>query len=211
MTPGRALVVDDDIVSRLVLSRLLRRSEWVVEEVEDVPEALAALAGGVFDLIVSDYRLSSGTGIDILASLDGLADPPPFVLVTGILERVACRRASRRRLLRVSRSRSARRRSGARSSASSASAGSDGGELSTPAFWRACRSPPRPSAPTAHRFDFCVNAPARRALPRGRDSLMRTDVIAADREFRRSLGEEERLERVAAGGDGPVLLQLSGR
>ncbi|QHC56604.1 response regulator receiver domain-containing protein [Rathayibacter tanaceti] len=88
MTPGRALVVDDDIVSRLVLSRLLRRSEWVVEEVEDVPEALAALAGGVFDLIVSDYRLSSGTGIDILASLDGLADPPPFVLVTGILERV---------------------------------------------------------------------------------------------------------------------------
>lgn len=62
VTPGRALVVDDDVVSRLVLSRMLRRSDWVVDETEDVPEALAALAEHRFDLVVADYRLPSGTG-----------------------------------------------------------------------------------------------------------------------------------------------------
>ncbi|QHC68009.1 response regulator [Rathayibacter oskolensis] len=86
MTPGRALVVDDDVVSRLVLSRMLRRSDWVVDETEDVPEALAALAEHRFDLVVADYRLPSGTGVQILEALAGASDPPPFVLVTGILE-----------------------------------------------------------------------------------------------------------------------------
>lgn len=84
--PRTALVVEDDAVSQLVLSHMLRSAGWTVEESMDSPDAIARMGTGNFDLVVSDFHLPSGTGLDILNSLETSGQSPAFILVTGIIE-----------------------------------------------------------------------------------------------------------------------------
>lgn len=82
----RALVVDDDAVSRLVLGHMLRGLDWSVEQAADSPEADDLLRRGAFDLVVSDFRLPSGTGVDVLQTVEDRHPGTAFVLVTGFIE-----------------------------------------------------------------------------------------------------------------------------
>lgn len=82
----RALVVDDDAVSRLVLSHMLRNLDWSVEQATDSPEAAARVNDADFDLVISDFRLPSGTGVDVLLAVERSRRPAPFLLITGIIE-----------------------------------------------------------------------------------------------------------------------------
>lgn len=84
--PRHALVVDDDAVSRLVLGHLLRALDWTVEQAADAPEADDRLAATDFDLVISDYRLPSGTGVDVLQTVERRRPDTAFVLVTGFIE-----------------------------------------------------------------------------------------------------------------------------
>jgi len=82
-----ALVVDDDTVSRLVLSHMLRRAGWDVEEADDIGPAAALLAERRYTAVFSDFSMPGGTGLDLLA---GLGSPRPlFVLITGIVRHTA--------------------------------------------------------------------------------------------------------------------------
>lgn len=81
-----ALVVDDDAVSRLVLCHMLRRLGWAVDQAADSTEAIDSVVDSHHDLVISDFHLPSGTGIDVLEEVERRDDPPAFVLVTGILE-----------------------------------------------------------------------------------------------------------------------------
>lgn len=81
-----ALVVDDDTVSRLVLSHMLRRAGWEITEADDVAPAVALAQAGTFTAIFSDFSMPGGTGVDLLNSLTPSPDRPCFVLVTGIVE-----------------------------------------------------------------------------------------------------------------------------
>ena len=80
----RALVVDDDTVSRLVLAHILRKAGWDVTQADDVAAAVAAAPGA--DVVFCDYRLPSGTGLDVLAGVRETCADVPFVLVTGVVE-----------------------------------------------------------------------------------------------------------------------------
>jgi two-component system, chemotaxis family, chemotaxis protein CheY len=80
----RVLVVDDDTVSRLVLGHMVTRLGHEVVQAEDVDVALAA-SGGV-DLVLCDYCLPGGTGVELLARLRASGVDAPFVLVTGVAE-----------------------------------------------------------------------------------------------------------------------------
>ncbi|TFD30670.1 response regulator [Cryobacterium cryoconiti] len=81
-----ALVVDDEIVSRLVLSHMLRRAGWTVTEADDVAPAVALTEARDFTAIFSDFSMPGGTGIDLLNSLPQAPNRPLFVLVTGVVE-----------------------------------------------------------------------------------------------------------------------------
>lgn len=86
-----ALVVDDDPVSRVVLSHMLRRRGWEVDEADDVPAAQRSLSDNAYDVVLSDFHLPSGDGIDVLEAAE-LADcVPAFVLVTGVIEHCSLR------------------------------------------------------------------------------------------------------------------------
>lgn len=75
----RALAVDDETVSRIVLVRMLGSLGFdVVEAASDVPEASASIVASAFDLVVSDYLMPSGTGLDLVEMTEC-----PFILLTG--------------------------------------------------------------------------------------------------------------------------------
>ncbi len=78
----RVLAADDEAVSRIVLARMLSGLGFDVTEAADVPEAAELLTAGDFDLIVTDYQMPSGTGLDLVEAAK--AADIPFILLTGI-------------------------------------------------------------------------------------------------------------------------------
>ncbi|WP_187264996.1 response regulator [Homoserinibacter sp. GY 40078] len=85
MSP-HALVVDDDPVTRLVLCHLLARLDWTTDQAGDRLEAVTRIDAVSYDLVISDFRLPTGTGLDVLDAVERVDDPPPFMLVTGVIE-----------------------------------------------------------------------------------------------------------------------------
>ncbi len=77
------LVVDDDTVSRLVLAHMLRRLGYDVVEADDLGPAVQLAGSSEFQLVISDYAMPGGTGLQLLAQLP-TTKRPAFVLVTGI-------------------------------------------------------------------------------------------------------------------------------
>jgi len=78
------LVVDDDPVSRMMLAHVVRRAGHHVDEAESVATALPLLETRRFDLVISDYMMPGGTGLDLLEELPD--STVPFVLLTGVME-----------------------------------------------------------------------------------------------------------------------------
>lgn len=76
-----ALAVDDETVSRIVLARMLDALGFEVVQASDVPEAAAVIDSTSFDLVVSDYLMPSGTGLDLVEGAKRAGSP--FILLTG--------------------------------------------------------------------------------------------------------------------------------
>lgn len=87
--PGPVLVVDDDLVSRLVLARMLRRLGFEVVEADDLGPAIELAAGSPYAMVFSDYSMPGGTGLQLAESLRARASRRLFVLVTGIVDSAA--------------------------------------------------------------------------------------------------------------------------
>ncbi len=79
---GRVLVVEDEAPQRTLLEAFLARAGLEVETAAGVREALAALAGGDFDAVVTDYQMPDGTGLDVLKAARGEEPAPGVVLVS---------------------------------------------------------------------------------------------------------------------------------
>jgi DNA-binding response OmpR family regulator len=81
----RALVVEDDAATRILLARTLQRDGWTVEQAADGESALAALHAVPPDLIVLDLMLPVADGFSLLERLR--AEPRwaevPVVVATG--------------------------------------------------------------------------------------------------------------------------------
>jgi CheY-like chemotaxis protein/anti-sigma regulatory factor (Ser/Thr protein kinase) len=80
-SPQRVLVVDDDRVLRMALSRLLAAS-YDVREASDGPEALEKAAAERFDLVLLDIGLPGLSGLEVLARLNGDGHRPRVVMMT---------------------------------------------------------------------------------------------------------------------------------
>ena len=80
------LVVDDDMVSRMVLAQMLRRMGFDVLEADDVDPAIRVLAESGVSAVFCDFSMPGGTGLEVLARLGRGPGHPAFVLVTGIVD-----------------------------------------------------------------------------------------------------------------------------
>ena len=89
----QVLVVDDDVVSRMVLMHLVDAcGPFDIIEAEDGADAWAQLAAGLRPVICfCDLRMPHLSGMDLLARVRSQADPAlaamPFVLVTSATDR----------------------------------------------------------------------------------------------------------------------------
>lgn len=80
------LIVDDDGVSRLLLRHMLEASGHEVVDACDVAEA-SDLFGPEFELVISDFEMPGGSGLDLLEFISSTEHSPHFVLLTGHQER----------------------------------------------------------------------------------------------------------------------------
>jgi DNA-binding NtrC family response regulator len=63
---AKILVIDDQDGMRRSLVILLRKEGYSVEEAENGERAIAYLDSGQFDLVITDLKMSPGTGLDVL-------------------------------------------------------------------------------------------------------------------------------------------------
>ena len=78
----RLLIVDDERIVRNSLSRSLRRRGWEIRAAAGVSEARESLRSDDFDLILADYRLGDGTGLEVLSDARELCPEAAVVMLT---------------------------------------------------------------------------------------------------------------------------------
>jgi EAL domain-containing protein (putative c-di-GMP-specific phosphodiesterase class I)/ActR/RegA family two-component response regulator len=81
--PGRILLVDDDPALLRAISRTLARDGRIVQCAEDGPTAIAMIADGGFDVVVSDISMPGMSGVDLLLAVRRVDLDVPVVLMTG--------------------------------------------------------------------------------------------------------------------------------
>jgi EAL domain-containing protein (putative c-di-GMP-specific phosphodiesterase class I) len=84
-TPARVLIVDDDAAVRRSYGRVLTRAGMMVLEAPDTEDAITILRSDAeLDVLVSDYNLPTGTGLDLLAKAQQLNPDLPVLIMTGM-------------------------------------------------------------------------------------------------------------------------------
>ena len=78
----RILVVDDDLAIREMVAMTLEKSGYRVDRAEGYAAGRSAIRERGHDLIICDIYMPGGTGLDLLAEVRALADPPPMILMT---------------------------------------------------------------------------------------------------------------------------------
>ncbi len=79
---ARILVVDDELSIREYLEVLLTRAGHVVELAESVAAARGLLNSRSYDLAISDFRIGTESGIDVLKAARALSPPPEVIIIT---------------------------------------------------------------------------------------------------------------------------------
>jgi PAS domain S-box-containing protein len=82
----RILYIDDDPDLCRLVQRKLERQGYVVEIAADGPSGFARTAQGGIDVIALDHYMPRQDGLEALASIRSLADPPPVIYVTAMQE-----------------------------------------------------------------------------------------------------------------------------
>jgi two-component sensor histidine kinase len=85
-TGTRVLYIDDDPGIGRLVQRHFRRSGCDVTLATSGAEGLSLAASGGFDAIALDHYMPGQDGLEVLASICALPDPPPVIFVTGAEE-----------------------------------------------------------------------------------------------------------------------------
>ena len=80
---AKILVVDDDSSFCIMLKTFLTKKGHSVSEAFSVSEALKVFGTDEFDIVLSDYRLPDGSGLDILRQVKELRPEAGVILMTG--------------------------------------------------------------------------------------------------------------------------------
>ncbi len=78
----RTLIVDDEETYALSLKRLLSRRGVEAHVAGTAQAGLAAARAGGFDLVILDYMLPDGNGLDLIPPLRALRPPPTVLMMT---------------------------------------------------------------------------------------------------------------------------------
>ncbi len=83
---GTVLVVDDDETVRHVVQLIAARLFDEVVSAKDGGQAQALLTSRTFDAVVSDLRMPTASGIDLLRFVRERGAATPFLIISGLAE-----------------------------------------------------------------------------------------------------------------------------
>jgi len=87
-TPLRILLVEDEetdaVLIRRQISKIVANPE--IKTVGDIPGFEGLFTSFLPDVVISDYNLPSGTGLDILELVKAIDENTPLIFITGALE-----------------------------------------------------------------------------------------------------------------------------
>lgn len=85
--PLQLLVIEDSPLDHELLVATLALQGWpsIARRVESLPALREALAGQAWDLVISDHHLPGFTSVQAWDVVRALPDPPPFIIVSGML------------------------------------------------------------------------------------------------------------------------------
>lgn len=79
----RVLYIDDDPGLVRLVGRTLAARGYAVEHASDPEQGLARIRAGGIAAVALDHHMPGRTGLDVLAMIRALPDPPPVIYVTG--------------------------------------------------------------------------------------------------------------------------------
>lgn len=78
----KILLVEDDISYSRIIKNFLDKNGFEIVSKEKIAESISFLNTNQVNLIITDYRLPDGTGLDILNFSNSLSKPIPVILIT---------------------------------------------------------------------------------------------------------------------------------
>ncbi len=80
----RVLIIDDDDVDRMAVSRALKKgnARVVADEASDGPGGMEALRNNPYDCVILDYRLPGSDGLDVLKKVRAEGIRTPIIMLT---------------------------------------------------------------------------------------------------------------------------------
>ena len=81
--PKKILVVDDDETVRGSLGDFLEFHDFAVTTVANAAQAMDAVSGTAFDLVISDLVMPHMDGIALIRAIRDMGKDPPFLVMTG--------------------------------------------------------------------------------------------------------------------------------
>ncbi|WP_158856924.1 sigma-54-dependent transcriptional regulator [Lunatibacter salilacus] len=79
---NKILLIEDDLTYSKIIKNFLEKNNYAVHQAYSVSDGLSALSQGAYDLIITDYRLPDGTGMDILERTIKQQTNVPIILIT---------------------------------------------------------------------------------------------------------------------------------
>jgi two-component system, NtrC family, response regulator HydG len=79
---SEVLLVEDDISYSRIIKTFLEKNGYKVTSAEKLSDSIAILKSSHPDLIITDFRLPDGTGLEVLNFSNNLPDPVPVILIT---------------------------------------------------------------------------------------------------------------------------------
>jgi two-component system response regulator HydG len=81
-TMAKILIVEDDLTFSQLLEGFLKKHDHTAHAVNDVKKSLKILEQQDFDLLLVDYRLPDGTGLDVLSYVREKSLHLPLIIMT---------------------------------------------------------------------------------------------------------------------------------
>src|SRR5690349_15538084 len=78
----RILIIEDDLTFAQILEAFLKRNGFRTDAVADISSADRMLAAAKYDLLLLDYRLPDGTGMDLLQKVKPAHPALPVIIMT---------------------------------------------------------------------------------------------------------------------------------
>jgi DNA-binding NtrC family response regulator len=78
----KILLIDDDELMRNFLATVLRQDGYGVQEAANGREGLAQFKAGIFDLVISDFRMPDLSGLDIMKQAAEISGDTPWIIIT---------------------------------------------------------------------------------------------------------------------------------